>query len=134
MSNHEELYEQLAGVAPIHRCEDGPVFNEPWQAHAFALTVALHERGHFTWPEWAICFSTVIATAQKTSQIDTQESYYLLWLSALEKIIADKGLSNRIVMTSRYEAWTRATKATPHGEQIRLQNDPEFTAEPDCGS
>ena len=30
-----------------------PVFREPWEAHAFAMAVRLHERGLFTWPEWA---------------------------------------------------------------------------------
>ena len=30
-----------------------PVFNEPWEAQAFAMVVKLHERGHFTWSEWA---------------------------------------------------------------------------------
>ena len=29
------------------------VFAEPWQAEAFALAVALHGRGLFSWQEWA---------------------------------------------------------------------------------
>ncbi|MEE1557214.1 MAG: nitrile hydratase accessory protein, partial [Alphaproteobacteria bacterium] len=37
----------------LPRDEDGPVFDEPWQAQAFAMTVWLHEQSHFTWPEWA---------------------------------------------------------------------------------
>ncbi|MCC6777926.1 MAG: nitrile hydratase accessory protein, partial [Hyphomicrobiales bacterium] len=32
---------------------EGPVFREPWEAQAFAMTLALYERGVFTWPEWA---------------------------------------------------------------------------------
>ena len=28
------------------------MFAEPWQAQAFALAVALNERGVFTWSEW----------------------------------------------------------------------------------
>ena len=31
--------------------EGGPVFREPWEAQAFAMTLSLHERGLFTWPE-----------------------------------------------------------------------------------
>ena len=31
---------------------DGPVFAEPWQAQAFAMTLALHQNGLFTWVEW----------------------------------------------------------------------------------
>ena len=39
----------------MHFGADGkePVFREPWEAHAFALAVSLHQRGLFTWPEWA---------------------------------------------------------------------------------
>jgi nitrile hydratase accessory protein len=32
---------------------DGPVFCEPWEAQAFALAVALQERGVFSKAEWA---------------------------------------------------------------------------------
>ena len=38
---------------------EGPVFAEPWQAQAFALTLSLHEQGLFTWPEWAATWSGV---------------------------------------------------------------------------
>ena len=37
----------------LPRDADGPVFREPWEAQAFAMAVSLHERGLFTWPEWA---------------------------------------------------------------------------------
>ena len=33
--------------------EDGPVFNEPWEAQVFSLVLALHEKGQFSWDEWA---------------------------------------------------------------------------------
>ena len=33
------------------------MFAEPWQAEAFAMTVALHERGLFSWGEWAAALS-----------------------------------------------------------------------------
>ena len=32
---------------------DGPVFRAPWEAQAFAMTLALHEKGVFDWAEWA---------------------------------------------------------------------------------
>ena len=34
-----------------------PVFAEPWQAQAFAMALALHQRGLFSWPEWAEALS-----------------------------------------------------------------------------
>ena len=38
---------------------DGPVFREPWEAQAFAMTLALHERGLFKWPEWAAALACI---------------------------------------------------------------------------
>ena len=32
-------------VPNIPRDDDGPVFREPWEAQAFAMTLALHARG-----------------------------------------------------------------------------------------
>jgi hypothetical protein len=40
-------------VPGIPRDNDGPVFREPWEAQAFAMALALHARGLFTWNEWA---------------------------------------------------------------------------------
>ena len=42
----------------------GPVFREPWEAQAFAMTLALYERGLFTWPEWAATLAEEIKRAQ----------------------------------------------------------------------
>ena len=38
-------------------------FAEPWQAHAFALTLQLHERGLFSWAEWATALAAEIRRA-----------------------------------------------------------------------
>jgi Nitrile hydratase beta subunit, N-terminal len=51
-------------VPGVPRDDDGPVFREPWEAHAFAMTLALHERGVFTWPEWAAALAAEIKRAQ----------------------------------------------------------------------
>ncbi len=45
---------RAAEAVPSIPCDaEGPVFREPWEAQAFAMTLALHERKLFTWPEWA---------------------------------------------------------------------------------
>ncbi len=44
---------------------DEPVFREPWEAQAFAMTVLLHERGLFTWGEWAQALGAQIAGARE---------------------------------------------------------------------
>ena len=45
---------RAAQAVPGIPCDaEGPVFREPWEAQAFAMVVALHERGLFGWGEWA---------------------------------------------------------------------------------
>ena len=72
-------------VPGVPRDADGPVFREPWEAQAFAMTLALHERGVFTWTEWAAALAAEIKRAQAAGDPDTGETYYLHWLNTLEK-------------------------------------------------
>jgi nitrile hydratase accessory protein len=54
----------------LPRDDSGPVFSAPWQAQAFALALALHERGAFTWPEWAAALTAAIRRAQAAGDPD----------------------------------------------------------------
>ena len=125
MSRHEDIARAAAAVAPIPRGDDGaPVFREPWEAQAFAMTLALHERGLFTWPEWAEALSAAIRRAQGAGDCDDGSTYYRHWLSALESLVGAKGIAGEDALSRRREAWDRAAHATPHGQPILLQNDP----------
>ena len=101
--------------------EDGPVFAEPWEAQAFALAVALHERGAFTWPEWTAALATEIERAQAAGDPDTGQTYYRHWLAALERLVAEKGLADPATLARYAGAWERAALRTPHGTPIELQ-------------
>lgn len=94
-----------------------PVFAEPWQAQAFAMTVKLNEQGLFTWTEWAEVFGAEITAAGPG---DAAENYYSHWLAALEKIVEAKGALSRDERLERKAAWERAANATPHGQPIEL--------------
>src|SRR5689334_25446595 len=85
----------------VHRClgtipgarmtgSDHLVFEEPWQAKAFALTVALHERGLYSWQEWSETLGAKIAAGEAHG--DASE-YYRNWLAALEGLLAEKGVT-----------------------------------------
>ncbi len=102
---------------------DGPVFREPWEAQAFALVVALHEQGAFGWEEWTATLAGEIARAQAAGDPDTGETYYRHWLSALERIADEKGLTDAGTLARYAEAWGRAADRTPHGAPIELQDD-----------
>jgi nitrile hydratase accessory protein len=66
-----------------------PVFKEPWEARAFAMTLALHEQGVFTWPQWARALSREIEQAQAAGDADLGDTYYQHWLKALESLVQD---------------------------------------------
>jgi nitrile hydratase accessory protein len=121
---HEDVFSAAASVAPIPVCADGPVFSAPWEAHAFAMTLRLHERGVFTWSEWAEALADAIKQAQSRGDPDDGSTYYAHWLAALETIIAEKGVTDAAALEGRRAAFDRAAKATPHGEPVLLENDP----------
>ena len=104
----------------LPRDQDGPVFNQPWEAKAFALAVRLSEAGCFTWPEWVKIFSREIKTAQERGDPDLGDTYYQHWLNALERICAAKGLVGSEDMRRRKVTWRRAYLNTPHGQPIDL--------------
>ncbi|CAB3709677.1 nitrile hydratase accessory protein [Paraburkholderia rhynchosiae] len=112
-----ELHATLAALP----CDDsGPVFNAPWEAQAFAMTLALHERGVFTWAEWAITLNEAICAAQASGDRDRGDTYYSHWLSALENITSAKGLVTPDLLLQRRCAWEAAALKTPHGQPIEL--------------
>jgi nitrile hydratase accessory protein len=104
----------------LPRDQEGPVFNEPWEAQAFALVVRLSEAGHFTWSEWAAVLSQEIKAAQARGDPDLGQTYYQHWLNALERICVEKELFGREDMHRRLEVWRRAYRHTPHGQPVEL--------------
>src|SRR6516164_6356275 len=71
---------QLIPVPGIPGDSEGPVFREPWEAQAFAMALALHARGVFTWPEWAAKLGAEIKRAQAAGDPDHGDTYYAHWL------------------------------------------------------
>lgn len=112
----------LASVAPLPCDVTGPVFAEPWQAQAFAMVVALNERGLFTWSEWAEALSSELSEHRA---YDDGSHYYEYWLEALEHLLIAKGHATHAGVDDLAAAWARAAEATPHGKPIELANDPQ---------
>jgi nitrile hydratase accessory protein len=108
-------------VPGIPRDDAGPVFREPWEAQAFAMALALHERGLFSWPEWAAALADQIKRAQAAGDPDTGETYYHHWLKTLERLVAEKGVTDAPMLARYHDAWDRAAVRTPHGQPIELK-------------
>ena len=96
-------------AVPSIPCDaEGPVFREPWEAQAFALTLSLYDRGLFK-------------KAQAAGDPDTGETYYRHWLAALERIVAEKGVTDAGTLRKYFNAWDHAADRTPHGTPIELK-------------
>ncbi len=80
---------------------DTPVFAEPWQARAFALTLKLSEQGHFTWSEWTTALARELKAVADRGEIDDGSRYYNRWLKALETLVVTKGLADTVTLIER---------------------------------
>lgn len=79
------------------------------------MTVKLHEKGCFTWSEWAERLGAEL-------KAEPDRPYYESWLAALEAMVEVKGILNVKERLVRIDEWDRAARATPHGKPILLEN------------
>ena len=84
----------LADLHLLPRDESGPVFAEPWQAQAFAVVVDLTEAGKITRQEWADRLGAVLKEAEARGEHDTGRRYYDHWLTALERLVVEKNMTD----------------------------------------
>ncbi len=105
----------ICGSLILNPFENEKVFSAPWEAEAFAMAVKLHERGVFTWTEWAEKLGAEI-------RAQPERPYYESWLVALERLVEAKNVMTHDERHARIDAWDRAARATPHGKPIELSN------------
>lgn len=101
-----------------------PVFFEPWQAKAFAMTLALHEKGLFSWTEWAEALGRACAESDMPLRGSAEahaRAYFTAWLTALEDILSARGLFSADILREVTQTWHRAAEATPHGSPIHYE-------------
>jgi len=84
----------------------------------FAMALALHGRGLFTWNEWAAALADEIKRAQAAGDPDTGETYYRHWLATLENLVG-QGVTTPDTL-HRYATPGPRRDRTPHGQPIEL--------------
>ncbi len=99
-----------------------PVFAEPWEAHAFAIAIKLSEAGFFSWSEWSAALAEELAAASRRGDPDDGSRYYNHWLAALERLVAEKRLTEQSALLARREEWAEAYRRTPHGSPVTLRH------------
>lgn len=85
------------------------------------MTVHLHEKGLFSWGEWAEALS---AELHRPERAEDGSDYFDGWVAALTGLLVSKGLADADTVLALQESWKRAAEATPHGSPILLENDP----------
>lgn len=99
-----------------------PVFDEPWHAQLFALTVYLNEAGHFDWPTWAARFGATLKQHGLGRHLNGGNDYFGAWLETLEVLLADLDMAQRKDLVGLRQAWEHAYLSTPHGQPVSLSS------------
>ena len=88
----------------------------------FALTVALHESGSFTWPEWTDAVGARLAAAEPVPPEEVGADYYRRWAAALSDVLVARGVASPGTLDDLAAAWHAAAARTPHGAPIVLED------------
>ncbi|KQY26993.1 nitrile hydratase accessory protein [Rhizobium sp. Root482] len=122
MNAHEQSHSLARSPGLPVSGEGDPVFAEPWQAEAFAMTVRLHEKGVFSWSEWA---ETLSQELYRPGRRPDGADYYECWVAALSRLVTELSITSEGTLDRLTQSWQRAAEATPHGHPILLENDPQ---------
>lgn len=117
----ETAFVLTSGRATLKPAEDAlapvsDVFQEAWHAQTLAAAHALEQAGAFTKSAWAAALGAALRRAEEHGATDTEETYYLAALEALEAL-APVSQSD---LEARKRAWENAYRRTPHGSPVSL--------------
>ena len=90
--------------------EDDVVFEAPWQARAFALTVALRRQGDFPWEAFQTRLVEELEGAEGDAAASTEAegaeaAYYRAWLAAFERLLLEEDVLENEELAERVAAF-----------------------------
>ena len=97
-----------------------PVFEQPWHAQLFALTVQLHSDGCFEWSDWVQLLGATLKQHGVSKQLNGGDDYFNAWLAAFENLLVDLKISTPKQIEDMRAAWAQAYLNTPHGQPVQL--------------
>jgi len=97
-----------------------PIFEAPWHAQIFAITVHLNETGRFSWTDWAARFGDTLKRHGVNKDLNGGEDYFNAWLETLETYLKDSGNASEIEVATARDAWEKAYLSIPHGATVSL--------------
>jgi nitrile hydratase accessory protein len=100
--------------------EQRPVFNEPWQAEAYALAQVLIETDRVSSSEWAKAFGAALRQSADKGEPDDSETYYAALSETLQRVLVAEGRVQDLEIRQRIDDWRAAYHRTPHGKPVKL--------------
>lgn len=91
------------------------LFEAPWEARAFGMAVTLAEAGCFTFDEFRANLIEAIAAWERQAAPQSPYRYYDCWLTALSRVLTDKGLSSMTDLAMRAEELATRPHGHDHG-------------------
>lgn len=76
--------------------------------------------GHFTATDWATTLGAMLTKAETSGAPDTEDTYYLAVLNAVEALTVRNTPIAEADLTVRKDAWAKAYQDTPHGKPVVL--------------
>jgi nitrile hydratase accessory protein len=113
--------DELPSLPPLPGNSSEPVFNEPWEASAFAIAVSMNQAGLFTWSEWVGCLSEEIKAAEAALGGADQGAgqYYRRWIAALEKLVIAKNILDKQTIDLKQQYFRE--NPVPHDHNARRE-------------
>jgi nitrile hydratase accessory protein len=87
------------------------VFAAPWERRLFGVTMAMHERGLFTWDQFRAHLIKEIARWTATAAAGDAYAYYECWERAVSRLLDERG----VIDSAAVEARARELAALPPG-------------------
>lgn len=87
------------------------LFEAPWEARLFGITMSLLEAGVFEWAEFRSLLIDEIRAWDATGHTEEEWNYYERWAAAFERLLAAKNLCTTPELRQRVTDFA----ARPHG-------------------
>ncbi|MFN6133126.1 MAG: nitrile hydratase accessory protein [Synechococcaceae cyanobacterium] len=109
-------------LQPLPSKRGEPVFQNSWEAEAYAIGNILVKEGYLSCREWMEFMSAAIRQAQASGDPDCGDTYYLHWCASLESFCFAKQWITPETYQSLLAEWALAISKTPHGVPLSLEN------------
>ncbi len=101
-----------AEYLPESASQDEPVFQAPWEAHAFAMVNQLASANHWSWSEWTDYLVKEISAVER--EAPGSKTYYEQWVAVCEKLLIEKNFLDSEEIQAKIAELLAAQQADQH--------------------